>query len=79
LNILACCIRCGRGCAGGYPSAAWHYYKSTGIVTGGNYNSSQGCQPYTIPICDHTSDSLILSIFSENGTHSPVSNVFYLK
>ena len=24
-----------------------------GIVTGGQYNSHQGCQPYTIPKCDH--------------------------
>lgn len=24
-----------------------------GIVTGGAYNSSKGCQPYKIPSCDH--------------------------
>lgn len=24
-----------------------------GIVTGGQYNSKQGCQPYLIPTCDH--------------------------
>ena len=31
----------------GYPAAAWAHFKSTGIVTGGNYNTSQGCSPYS--------------------------------
>jgi len=60
-DLLSCCLLCGQGCNGGYPVAAWDHYRFTGLVTGGNYNSSQGCEPYTIPICDH----------HENGTHSP--------
>jgi len=41
------------GCDGGYPSEAWQWYVSNGIVTGGLYNSHVGCQPYTIRSCDH--------------------------
>lgn len=42
-------IRCG----GGYPPEAWSYWVHTGLVTGGQFNTSQGCQPYQIPSCDH--------------------------
>src|SRR6218665_1206206 len=28
-------------CNGGFPEAAWTYYQSTGLVTGGQYNSHQ--------------------------------------
>jgi cathepsin B len=52
-DLVACCDECGFGCEGGFPQAAWQYFQGTGLVTGGNYNSSQGCEPYTIPICDH--------------------------
>ncbi|KAL3891627.1 hypothetical protein ACJMK2_003880 [Sinanodonta woodiana] len=52
-DLLACCDSCGEGCQGGFPSEAWRYYETRGLVTGGLYNSSQGCQPYTIPACDH--------------------------
>ena len=52
-DLVDCCSSCGYGCDGGYPEAAWEYFKKTGLVTGGNYNSSQGCLPYSIPSCDH--------------------------
>ena len=52
-DLVDCCSSCGYGCDGGYPEAAWDYFKHTGLVTGGNYNSKQGCQPYSIPSCDH--------------------------
>jgi len=52
-DLVACCDECGFGCDGGFPQAAWAYYKSDGLVTGGNYNSKQGCEPYTIAACDH--------------------------
>jgi len=52
-DLVACCSSCGFGCEGGFPSAAWSYFKGTGLVTGGNYNSKQGCEPYTIKACDH--------------------------
>jgi len=52
-DLVACCSECGFGCDGGFPQAAWSYYKETGLVTGGNYNTKQGCEPYTLPSCDH--------------------------
>ncbi|XP_077096059.1 cathepsin B isoform X2 [Siphateles boraxobius] len=41
------------GCNGGYPSAAWDYWSTEGLVTGGLYNSHVGCRPYTIEPCEH--------------------------
>jgi len=52
-DLATCCSSCGYGCNGGFPAAAWQYFQNTGIVTGGNYDSKQGCQPYLIPSCDH--------------------------
>jgi cathepsin B len=52
-DLTACCSECGFGCDGGFPQAAWSYFKTTGLVTGGNYNTKQGCEPYTIKACDH--------------------------
>lgn len=52
-DLVDCCASCGFGCNGGYPEAAWEYFVHTGLVTGGNYNSNQGCQPYSIASCDH--------------------------
>jgi len=52
-NLLSCCSSCGFGCNGGYPSAAWNYWKRNGLVTGGLYNDKSTCQPYSFPPCDH--------------------------
>ncbi|KAL7673280.1 hypothetical protein ACOME3_008146 [Neoechinorhynchus agilis] len=52
-NLIACCASCGFGCYGGLPDQAWKYYGKHGIVSGGNYNSYQGCQPYSIQPCEH--------------------------
>jgi len=52
-DLVACCSECGYGCEGGFPQAAWSYFEHTGLVTGGNYNTKQGCEPYSIPSCDH--------------------------
>ena len=41
-------------CDGGFPTAVWHYWVNRGIVTGGMYNTSAGCKPYTIKSCNHT-------------------------
>lgn len=40
-----CCSTCGYGCEGGYPSAAWKYYQSKGIV-------EEDCYPYPFAPCD---------------------------
>jgi cathepsin B len=52
-NLVSCCDECGSGCNGGFPSAAWEYWVETGIVSGGPYNSNNGCQPYEIAPCEH--------------------------
>nr|XP_049699535.1 cathepsin B-like [Helicoverpa armigera] len=52
-DLLSCCEYCGSGCNGGSPQSAWLYWKYYGIVSGGNYNSSLGCQPYGIAACEH--------------------------
>jgi len=52
-NINACCMSCGFGCGGGYPSAAWDFWQQTGVPTGGLYNDTKTCQPYSMPPCDH--------------------------
>lgn len=52
-DLLTCCSSCGDGCNGGYPSAAWEYYKERGLVTGGLYGTDDGCQPYHFPPCEH--------------------------
>ena len=52
-NLVSCCHSCGDGCNGGYPGSAFMYWVHGGIVSGGAYNSSQGCQPYEIPPCEH--------------------------
>lgn len=51
-DVMTCCGRqCapdGNGCDGGYPLAAWEWWSKTGVVTGGPYDSNQGCEPYMI-------------------------------
>lgn len=64
-DLVDCCITCGFGCNGGYPEAAWEYYVKSGLVTGGNYNTNEGCEPYTIPSCDHHVNGLVFSLVVE--------------
>jgi cathepsin B len=53
-DLNSCCgFECGFGCNGGYPEGAWDYFRSKGLVTGGNYNSNEGCRPYRVKSCDH--------------------------
>lgn len=52
-DLVSCCSMCGAGCNGGMPGGAFLYWVHGGIVSGGSYNSSQGCQPYEIPPCEH--------------------------
>ncbi|VVC34016.1 Cysteine peptidase, cysteine active site,Peptidase C1A, papain C-terminal,Cysteine peptidase [Cinara cedri] len=47
--INSCCK--GGGCNGGHPEKAWKFIKKNGICTGGEYDSNEGCQPYSIPPC----------------------------
>jgi cathepsin B len=36
---------------GGLPDSAFEYYANTGLVSGGDFNSNEGCRPYTIASC----------------------------
>lgn len=49
---LVSCSNAG-GCDGGDPSAAWFYWGSVGIVSGGSYNTTEGCMPYLMTPCEH--------------------------
>jgi cathepsin B len=42
---------CGFGCNGGYPIKAWKRFSTKGVVTGGDYNTTDGCKPYLVPPC----------------------------
>merc|ERR1712083_1281871 len=60
-NLLSCCYSCGFGCNGGFPGAAWSFWSRKGLVSGGQYGTHQGCQPYEIEPCEH----------HVNGTRGP--------
>ncbi|XP_026818949.1 cathepsin B-like cysteine proteinase [Rhopalosiphum maidis] len=53
VEITFCCHTCGFGCYGGYPIRAWKHIKTHGLVTGGNYKSEEGCEPYRVPPCPY--------------------------
>jgi len=52
-DVLSCCGSCGMGCAGGFPESAWQWWDKTGVVTGGGWDSHEGCYPYGVAACDH--------------------------
>ncbi|KAL1139520.1 hypothetical protein AAG570_006503, partial [Ranatra chinensis] len=52
-ELLSCCEDCGEGCNGGEDDRAWKFFETHGIVTGGDYHSKIGCQPYQIQPCEH--------------------------
>jgi cathepsin B len=55
-DLTSCCVLCGLGCNGGWPEMAWLYWSESGIVTGGNYGSHEGCRTYSIEPCEHHVD-----------------------
>lgn len=53
-DLLSCCgLMCGLGCYGGFADSAWTYWTETGIVTGGQYGTNDGCKPYSLAPCSH--------------------------
>merc|ERR1719384_2883491 len=55
-DVLECCHGCVSfqgGCEGGYMPQNWISFMNYGIVTGGDYNSNQGCKPYELQPCEH--------------------------
>merc|ERR1712233_237854 len=55
-HLVGCCHSCGMGCNGGYPSAVWQWFKSNGVVTGGEYGHCPS-REYPTPKCPHECDS----------------------
>jgi len=53
LDILSCCDKCGNGCDGGWPAAAWDYMVEGGIVDGGVYGDKEHCTAYPFAPCAH--------------------------
>ncbi|RZC38574.1 Peptidase C1 and/or Propeptide C1 domain containing protein [Asbolus verrucosus] len=45
-DLISCCAECGN-CKGGYTGKALNYWVKTGVVSGGDYNSGEGCRPYS--------------------------------
>lgn len=52
-DLLECCSGCGQGCDGGWIQQTWSQLVSKGLVSGGLYQSEEGCKPYNIPACEH--------------------------
>jgi len=59
-DTVGCCgiFNCAfsMGCNGGQPSGAWHWFTTTGVVTGGLYSDigkETTCKPYTLAPCAH--------------------------
>lgn len=50
-DLAFCCYLCGFGCNGGKPIEAWKRFSKKGVVTGGDYNTTDGCKPYLVPPC----------------------------
>ncbi|KAJ3662908.1 hypothetical protein Zmor_007224 [Zophobas morio] len=51
-DLLSCCGSCGS-CDGGYVTSGFDYYINTGLVSGGDLNSNEGCRPYTADAHDY--------------------------
>lgn len=52
---MSCCSSCGRGCNGGWLSPAWGYFVNKGLVTGGEFETTETCWPYPFINCNHHS------------------------
>ncbi|XP_038052225.1 cathepsin B-like [Patiria miniata] len=50
-----------NGCAAGFTLFAWMYWVQQGLVSGGGYQTPNGCRPYPYKPCDHY----------EKGTYGP--------
>ncbi|XP_052866048.1 cathepsin B-like [Anopheles cruzii] len=51
-DLMGCCVNCGNGCNGGFlDGASFQYWVDVGLVSGGAYNSTDGCKPYPFKPC----------------------------
>lgn len=56
-DLLECCTDCGNGCQGGYPPAAFQFWKNEGVVSGYLYKDTKYCKPYAFPPCAHHTEN----------------------
>ena len=59
-DTTACCgfLACqSMGCNGGQVGTPWAWFKNTGVVTGGGYDTTGTCFNYTMERCAHHVDS----------------------
>ncbi|XP_062550039.1 cathepsin B-like [Armigeres subalbatus] len=49
-DVASCCVGCGD-CTGGYPHRVWWHWRSHGVVSGGEFDSGEGCRPYEVDAC----------------------------
>lgn len=58
-DVTSCCgvLHGDMGCNGGVPSTVYQYWKTTGVVDGGNYGDKSGCYSYQLPQCAHHANS----------------------
>ncbi|KAG8301347.1 cathepsin B-like isoform X2 [Homalodisca vitripennis] len=70
-ELMTCCSHCGDGCNGGYDDQAWKYFHHHGIVTGGDYGSHEGCQPYPLKPCEHHVNGSRISCPDMGNPHTP--------
>ncbi|XP_075215314.1 cathepsin B-like cysteine proteinase 4 [Lycorma delicatula] len=73
---LSCCKTCGEGCEGGYVDKVWDYIFKNGVVTGGDFNSSEGCLPYSKEPCEHSVQSIGRVKCSELPMNTPRCRTF---
>lgn len=55
-ETCSCVNGMSQGCDGGFTEDAFDYFASTGVVTGGDFNtigSGSSCWPYQLAICGH--------------------------
>lgn len=56
-DTVACCTgaKCSfsMGCNGGQPGGAWNWFTKEGVSTGGDWDSNDGCKPYSLQTCAH--------------------------
>merc|ERR1719201_114286 len=59
-DVTSCCgvLHGDMGCNGGVPPTVYQYWKTTGVVEGGNYGDKSGCYSYQLePCADHSASS----------------------
>merc|ERR1711972_526752 len=56
-DVTSCDKLGDMGCNGGVPSTVYSYYRTFGVVDGGNYGDKSGCYSYQLSPCAHHTNS----------------------